>query len=36
MLTERKQNKEEISGSKTNDLKSECTVYYPEGDDRCF
>lgn len=35
MLTERKQNKEEISGSKTNDVRIGCTVYYP-ADDRCF
>lgn len=36
ILTERKQNKEKISGSKTNDVRSGCTVYYPAGDDRCF
>lgn len=36
MLTEGNQNKEEISGSKINDVRSECTVYYPAEYDRCF
>lgn len=36
MLTERKQNKEEISRSKTNDVRRGSTVYYPAGNDKCF